>query len=78
MPNYVLPISLINFSQVDYYRICVLPLLKKFLPDNELELKVLASVPGVCGVIKPCSVEEYCIVTGNNVEYKIKFIELHD
>ena len=32
------------FSQVDYYRICVLPLLKKFLPDNELELKVHASV----------------------------------
>lgn len=25
---------------VDYYRICVLPLLKKFLPDNELELKI--------------------------------------
>ena len=27
--------------QVDYYRMCVLPLLKKFLPDNELELKVM-------------------------------------
>lgn len=25
---------------VDYYRVCVLPLLKKFLPDNELELKI--------------------------------------
>ncbi len=27
--------------QVDYYRMCVLPLVKKFLPDNELQLKVL-------------------------------------
>ncbi len=26
--------------QVDYYRLCVLPLLKQFIPDNELELKV--------------------------------------
>ena len=26
--------------QVDYYRVCVLPLLKKLLPDNGLELKV--------------------------------------
>lgn len=32
--------SLVFSSQVDYYRICVLPLLKKFLPDNKLELKV--------------------------------------
>ena len=26
--------------QVDYYRMCVLPMLKKLLPDNGLELKV--------------------------------------
>ncbi|XP_064385929.1 RNA 3'-terminal phosphate cyclase-like protein [Halichondria panicea] len=25
---------------VDYYRLCVLPLLKQFIPDNELELKI--------------------------------------
>ena len=28
-------------EQVDYYRMCVLPMLKKILPDNGLELKVL-------------------------------------
>ena len=28
--------------QVDYYRMCVLPMLKKLLPDNGLELKVHA------------------------------------
>ena len=27
--------------QVDYYRVCVLPLLKKFLPDSNLHLKVM-------------------------------------
>ena len=26
--------------QVDYYRVCVVPLLKKFLPDNSLSIKV--------------------------------------
>ena len=26
--------------QVDYYRVCVVPLLKKFLPDNNLSIKV--------------------------------------
>lgn len=26
--------------QVDYFRMCVLPLLKKFLPENDLQIKV--------------------------------------
>ena len=37
------PFSLPSFGlycQVDYYRMCVVPLLKRFLPDSELEAKV--------------------------------------
>ena len=40
---YVLP-SL----QVDYYRVCVIPLLKRFLPDNNLHIKVCVSTCSSC------------------------------
>jgi RNA 3'-terminal phosphate cyclase-like protein len=31
-----------NDPSVDYYRVCVVPLLKHFLPDNNLHLKILS------------------------------------
>ncbi len=35
----------VSLVQVDYYRMCILPVLKKLLPNNGLELKVNAFIP---------------------------------